>query len=383
LSAVALSVAGACAAPETRPPIATVADSGGIRIVTARLPDTSDVPEWTLSRQPITSIGGEHVDVPYQFEHIEANLELANGSYAVLEQDGDGGVRIFDSTGRLTATIGRRGGGPGEVANIEAIDVMRGDTILVFDNWRSQLHRFDPLGRFVGSTKLVRPGADSPGAMELPSFEFLGAFPDGSVLITRHPGERRTTPGEIRDDSQRPVRVAPDGKTLADFGTLWRWQLGWMKIPMTRNGKQEMVDGFLPRSRAAVGIAGSHVFYIDPRAGSVSRFGMDGSLRSITRFPQMVAPPDTSGTVRPGGPLAIAAGDKDGTIWWMTSGGSAEGHRYIVIDTMGMVIATARLVSGGQRACAPFTLFIRGDRVTCAVHDSTGVPYVRGYRIVR
>ncbi|MEP6835034.1 MAG: hypothetical protein ABJB74_16725 [Gemmatimonas sp.] len=108
-------------------------------------------------------------------------------------------VLIFDSTGHLLVTHGRKGAGPGEYENVQAICQSTGDTLVVVDAARARVSVLTPDGRFVRSFSLVMG--------ELP-FQH-GCLEDGTILVkkvitgarTRFGAFRYTLAGTVRDSS--------------------------------------------------------------------------------------------------------------------------------------------------------------------------------------
>jgi len=108
-------------------------------------------------------------------------------------------VLIFDSTGHLLVTHGRKGAGPGEYENVQAICQSTGDTLVVVDAGRSRVSVLTPDGRFVRSFNLVMG--------ELP-FQHA-CLEDGTILVKKVlTGARKqfgafryTLAGTVRDSS--------------------------------------------------------------------------------------------------------------------------------------------------------------------------------------
>lgn len=144
-----LVVFGACGgdAPSESPTPAeaVVRDSSGIRIV--ENPDVA-LPRWTLSPQPVLSIGtldGSEAETLFQVNDVE---RLSDGSWLV-SNGGTQEVRVFDASGAYLRSIGGRGGGPGEFVSLSRIYVLPGDSLALYDSRQRRVTVFDPAGERV------------------------------------------------------------------------------------------------------------------------------------------------------------------------------------------------------------------------------------------
>ncbi len=104
---------GACDST-SRSPVAwtgSVEDSGGVRIV--RNPEVglwNSADRWSVREE--IRIGSE-LDSAYQFGNIVSMDVASNGTIYVLDQAAQH-VKVFDSVGSYSRTLGRPGSGPGE-----------------------------------------------------------------------------------------------------------------------------------------------------------------------------------------------------------------------------------------------------------------------------
>jgi hypothetical protein len=115
--------------------------------------ETTEVPEWTLSAEPSLVIG-EDGTVEGELVRVVTALPLPGDEVAVVDA-GHSEIRVFDGTGRYQRTIGRRGQGPGEFANILWAQLAH-DTLLVFDMNQRRLTVLGADGS-VHATVLPRP----------------------------------------------------------------------------------------------------------------------------------------------------------------------------------------------------------------------------------
>src|SRR6185436_12557272 len=109
-------------------------------------------------------------------------VRLSDGGVAVTD---DWSVRVFDARGRLLHTVGRRGHGPGEFYQIQAMCRTRGDTLLASDPGNNRITVLDRNGRIVRTIPL---GGLSVGDN--------ACFDDGTWI------------GRTHDDTKKAIRLA-------------------------------------------------------------------------------------------------------------------------------------------------------------------------------
>jgi hypothetical protein len=155
LLAVALtaSVLAACAGDSTAGWQGRIADSAGVAIVdnTAEPLWTSEQ-TWTLSET--LRIGSAEDEPDYQFGLIAGIAVASDGRVVVADQQGQH-LRVFAPDGTYERTIGKPGGGPGELGlGISGVIVGPNDTIVVADmgNQRVNIYLLD--GTFVRSFRI-------------------------------------------------------------------------------------------------------------------------------------------------------------------------------------------------------------------------------------
>ena len=323
---------GACAAGEApeRDALYASRDSAGIAIRDYRMPDSTDVERWEVS-EPVVIIGAEDQAPDNLLDRVVGVTRMSDGRIvAALESEE---LRVFDSTGRFLRRIGRKGQGPGEFTTLDRIGRIRGDTLVAYNRYPERLVVFAPDGEFVRSSHLVAPGS-GPANAEFPAFAFHGLFPDGTVLVERHPGERRTPPGGVKVDSTNPLRIDLKGRVLADYGR--RWQSDEVRVPasggtpLPRDVGRTLTLPF-DRRRASWGRAGNQVFYTTSDRFEIELWSADGRLTRIIRVPTRVirktAADSMRGTFRdqtfdfaaatPDSlpPISFVAGDDAGNLW--------------------------------------------------------------------
>lgn len=145
-----------CAADSNPAPEVTVRDSLGIRIVSHGV--LSDIPTLHVRQRPIFRTGW-YDDEP-TFETIRGGGLRSDGSVAVFDDEGKA-LYLIDQRGRSVTKVGRDGEGPGEFRSGEAVEILSGDSILVYDYMLHRLSLFDAAGSFVDSNRWTNSGVVS------------------------------------------------------------------------------------------------------------------------------------------------------------------------------------------------------------------------------
>lgn len=104
----------------------------------------------------------------------------SRGVYYLAPHHQDGTVAVLSSDGKLVSSIGRAGGGPGELSGIRDIRTAAGDSLLVLDY--SRLTLFDPTGAFVRAKSL-------PDGLQ--AFR-MSVMADGKVVLNNYMPRRRS-----------------------------------------------------------------------------------------------------------------------------------------------------------------------------------------------
>ena len=130
-------------------------------------PRLPDVPRWSLADSPGLVIEDDG-EPGHDLFQVRGARSLPDGGLLVLN-GGSFEVRRFDAGGRLVATIGGPGEGPGEFRMPLALQLI-GDTVAVYDLLLSRLSRFDLAGELLNESSFVGEPWAMPGvAMEVVS----------------------------------------------------------------------------------------------------------------------------------------------------------------------------------------------------------------------
>jgi hypothetical protein len=147
---LALVLLAGCAGGSERPR-AAVADSAGVRIVSnGPLTDAA----VRIDGEPVARVGWAPGGL--EFAEVTAGAFLGDSSVVVFD-GGDQTLHILSPTGVPLARVGRSGDGPGEFRAGEAVEVLAGDTLVVFDEGASRISLFDREGAFLESALWERP----------------------------------------------------------------------------------------------------------------------------------------------------------------------------------------------------------------------------------
>jgi hypothetical protein len=140
--------------------------------------------------QPAVRIGAADGDSTQILFGAWSAARRDNGEI-VIANTGTNQIRVYDRAGRLTQTIGRKGGGPGEFQFLQRIGVIHGDTIVAYDIGNGRMTWFSPAGKVARSVQ-VQPLGNGvlPRAV---------GFTDGGRMLAHTDFARVFTAGEHRD----------------------------------------------------------------------------------------------------------------------------------------------------------------------------------------
>ena len=188
-AAALLIASSACQTATAQPPAVVVRDSAGIEVVENRTPAWAADDIWTVAPNPEVVIGGNDASAsPGDSAHLVWAVTdvapLSDGRLALLSSR-EKRVFLFESSGEFVRSIGREGRGPGEFGCPEHLQILPGDTLVVWDCRFGPVTYFNPAGevlrnwRFdVGAVlaEVRRPNQMSPERVHLP-------MADGSYIV--------------------------------------------------------------------------------------------------------------------------------------------------------------------------------------------------------
>lgn len=173
----------------TTPPPA-VRDSAGIRIVENAAPRWAEGDGWKVAPDPDAVLSGEG-DPSFALFRVRGLALLPDGAIAAANA-GSGQVAVLERDGRLRATLGRPGEGPGEFEWLNGI-LARGDTVVGIDGATLRLSLFGPDGSLARDLALD-PEQGAPTGIRAVD---LG---DAGIGVFREVGfaEKMPEPGVVR-----------------------------------------------------------------------------------------------------------------------------------------------------------------------------------------
>jgi len=93
--------------------------------------NTGEPPSPVFITEPVLQVGGPEADDPAAFGSISQVAALPDAGFLVVDAQGQGSVRRFDSSGHYVLEIGARGEGPGEFNQPYRV-LISGDTVRVW-----------------------------------------------------------------------------------------------------------------------------------------------------------------------------------------------------------------------------------------------------------
>lgn len=173
---------GACASADRSSASVEVADSAGVAIVVSHGPRWEEGQAWSVSPDPLQTIGVRDGAEEYQLFNASAAARRSDGSVVVV----DGGtrtVRLYDRNGIFSRTLGGPGSGPGEFLEPSQVLVSAGDSITVWDAAAFRITRFDPVGDLVAVQTIRLDGIAA--AVEPPLYPAMAVLLSAGDLVVR------------------------------------------------------------------------------------------------------------------------------------------------------------------------------------------------------
>lgn len=230
LSGLVSALAPAGCEPPVQPeqtPAAIVHDSADIEIVESHAPAWDAGSAWTVAGTPEIVLGGFDDVIDADSAHLVWSIgdvaALSDGRIALLSR-GEKKVLVFEPSGAFSRSIGRVGQGPGEFRNPDHLQVLPGDTLVVWDFMLGRVAHFDPSGEFLmdwridvsalfGATQ--GPNRTAPERVHLP-------LADGSFIV-----ETFLIPGDFIPPFGEPYRAPVEFLRVdSEYGvhSLGRWE---------------------------------------------------------------------------------------------------------------------------------------------------------------
>lgn len=319
-------------------------DSSGVAIVRGPAADTPLA--WTFAE--VGRIGGADTGAPL-FDYVAPSSIATDGTARIAVLDHSNQIHLFDSTGSLIRTVGRRGGGPGEMEYPAGIDVDRDGSVSVKDDAKQALLSWDPAGAVLPERKLITARGRTWGTVRRRGdtvFVSLDLVGDTTVAVRRL--ERWTSRDTLAIDStvgSRPKMVMFTCVGLA-LAPLFSGELTWAVradlvastrqstyvVDLSRNGTRERS---VRRDVAPIAAKTTDAVKLYPEGLKV-RFGGAGG-ECITPSAEVGEKVGVAPTIPVVRETAIAP---DGTLWVERYTFAGETPRTDVFDRDGHYLGT-------------------------------------------
>jgi hypothetical protein len=234
------------------------------------------LPEWSVSSDPLVSIGGPDPREDYQLFDVKDATVLDDGRVVVANR-GSEEIRFYSEAGVHLRTVGGPGEGPGEFRQIFEVLRLPGDTLLITAN-RPGFTWLNPEGEYLRSQPNTVIGFHPPCESHRWPAPVL---PDGRYLFVweQNPGIAACPP-------------LPDGHWLKDavvtlYNPTDRTSDTLGRFP----GTERYGPFYLPNGRLLVSAISSDKIFIGSTGGeSVSVFDHDGQPVTTLSVPFAPAP---------------------------------------------------------------------------------------------
>lgn len=273
LFVVLFSVAGACSRQGDEGGETTnrqsVSDSAGARLVMnhTEVRQVERIPIGELE----LSIGEAEGDVGDLLARVGGATRLADGSIAIAD-NGSSSIRIYDGSGRLTGSMGRRGEGPREfVGVLGPWSVDSGDARLAAYDFRGQrITTLTNSGEFLAVRSLLPPSAN-PASV-------AGVLQDLTVVQVERAWEAE--PGEL---TQVIAHVVVFGPPRWSRDTIYSTPTNRRGFVALASGREVMAGPLFEPSFSASAGAG-RIVVSDCKTPEFRVLAPDGQLRSVVRW---------------------------------------------------------------------------------------------------
>jgi hypothetical protein len=320
-------------------------------------------------------------------------------------------VRVFDPDGRLVASIGRRGSGPGEFQFPRAFGLL-GDTLWVNDLMNQRLTFFSRSGELLGTVpsrgvpidvgdppvrltahpslplpdgtfanSYLFPARGTPTSLDVPRLRFRaeGETADtvgwsrvhfSAPIIIQLEGQISLIPHPLSDHPLSTDLPHDQGRIVVERRAASAAQVG--TVTVTRLGEDDG-DTVAVRTLAYRPLPVSKAFADSVLEGAVSRLAGMGIPDATAR--RVVADEVELPSFMP--PVSRLLSAEDGTVWIRREDVDPNRHRWIVLDPGLNPVAEVRTPHEFRPT------FVTADHVWGVETDDLEVPWVVAYRILR
>lgn len=262
-------------------------DSAGVEVIENHSPEWPANRFWTIDPEPDIVVGGGAVpgtdsagrgQVVWQVRGI---ARLADGRVAILSSE-DARLALYEPTGELLRTIGRKGRGPGEFGRPQHLQYLPPDTLVVWD------YMMGPVSYFATDGTLLRSRSLDLGrivALELGISAESRVIPlaDGSfVAVTRRsdPGFMRSPGSMARHPAVEYLRIDEDYAVQAIASG--KGEQIWVPEPEMGVPLPDLPT-FLLDSHVAAGGSPLRIYTSDGDRNEIRQYTSDGDLLRVIR----------------------------------------------------------------------------------------------------
>lgn len=384
-----------------------IGDSAGIPIIENLAPEKDSGSFWTVGSEPEFVIGGYSGlfgaanDSSHLVWRVTGVAPLSDGRVAIITASNKV-VVVFERSGALSTMFGREGKGPGEFAvGPEHLQVLPGDTIVVWDAGFRRVNYFDPSG-----TLLKERHIDLGAVMEatstldqLPPETVSQPLSDGSFLVA--PYLRDWHIPAHGEAYRRPVHFArvDSGYSVHSFG--WWEGREYLSTPASI----PWVVPYAARSMIAAGGNPILVYATNGDDYEIRQFSDTGTLQRVLRRTEPPPAPLTPTLIRKNREANEALGsafdwaawermvadlpqrqrpsitaltvDEAGYLWVADRGTTETGRRWSVFSVEGRWLGNVLLPLGTVRWIG------RDQLIISTIDPDLGVETIAGYRLDR
>ena len=248
-----------------------VSDSAGIEIVESLEGAWGPGEGWSLSEEPVVSIGREDGPQEYLLDRVRAALLLPDRRILVAN-GGTKELRYFDSSGTWLYSVGRDGFGPGEFNEIASVSRAR-DSLIVHDFGQNRISVFSASGELGRTLTLGRTPSSRPFA--------LWVFADGRMLVAQLVFAGGGA-GLRRERTQLVYRrSSPDGAVSDSLGVFLLAEV-YSEWSTTTPGVSTSTTAPFGR-RASTNVSGNRLYYASGETYDIQVFDSAGRLERVIR----------------------------------------------------------------------------------------------------
>ena len=259
-----------------------VDDAIAVRTVQIRPSNEAPAPTLRVSAEPILTIGVAEGQKGHELYQVKAARRFAD-QRIVVANAGSSELRIYDASGRLTQTMGRRGKGPGEFSSLDWVQVLAGDTLVASDGTLRRLTAFGPDGKVAWTRNLV--GHQWLTNLGYPSDVYLG---DGGTVLAWDTDDLWS---KIKSGAVRPVAVGRSSFVVIHYNdkgiaidTIGIFPGVEYSVTLSRDGQPR--TGVAPLGRSiGFTVTRGRVFVGTQEDFTIREYSPDGKLVTLIRAP--------------------------------------------------------------------------------------------------